>query len=359
MTRNPTIDILRALCIIFVVLGHCGFPWTTMLYSFHVPLFFVISGMTEKPFHVNDDISVKSHLLKKAKRLYVPFVIFSILELLLHNTLIDLHIYASEATAPNAFNNLFLVSRYSYIEMGQRFLKAFIFAGGSQLGGTLWFFKVLFFCALIFKLECILYKKFSKRLLIQSLTNLVLYAVGWGLTKQGVVFPLGLETVLLVLIFYNFGFCIHNYHTRVEQTISSHKFTFSVIALGLLFLLYRYQEVNIGNNVITNPFLLLITATLGFVFCYALSDILAKTKIKNIMSFVGTNTVCVVLLHFLAFKLVNYFLILYKGYDLLYLAAFPVLEEGLWPVYALVGITVPLLANFGYEKIRSKRTFTR
>ena len=344
--RNPAIDILRGLCIIFVVMGHCGFPYTKLLYSFHVPLFFLISGMVEKPFHISDTVPIKNFVIKKLTRLYVPFVVFSIVELLLHNFLIDLHIYISEENILCSSECFQVVTRYSNQEMLLRFFKAFVFAGGSQLGGALWFFKILFFSSIFFKIECFLLRKNSKRMLFLLIINFVFYAIGAVLFAKKIYLPLGFEIMFSVMIFYYIGFLIHNHFKSVETLICRKKIVCAIVSFVPLLFSYSFQNVDIGRHVMTNPLLLLLTTFCGFVFCYSLSLILSKVKIGNVINYVGNNTVCIVLLHFLAFKLVNLALIWQKGLDMSYLAAFPFLDRSMWPLYVIVGCALPLMFNY-------------
>ena len=72
--RIAWIDIAKAIAIFFIVLGHqlpsgplCGY-----LYSFHVPLFFFLSGLT-----FNTAKEPKKFFREKAKRILIPYFIFS------------------------------------------------------------------------------------------------------------------------------------------------------------------------------------------------------------------------------------------------------------------------------------------
>lgn len=40
--RNETIDIMKGIGIILVMLGHQNLPINTLIYSFHMPLYFII-----------------------------------------------------------------------------------------------------------------------------------------------------------------------------------------------------------------------------------------------------------------------------------------------------------------------------
>ncbi len=72
--RNPHIDLLKGIAIITVVIGHC---WTldssvyNFIYSFHMPLFFCISGYlfsTKAPF--------KKFVISKAKSILKPYAFY-------------------------------------------------------------------------------------------------------------------------------------------------------------------------------------------------------------------------------------------------------------------------------------------
>lgn len=82
--RNPILDIMKGITIILMMLGHTGIPeWLhTFIYSFHMPLFFILSGYFAK---FNESISWngwKDELCKNAKSLLVPYVFTAFIVLL-------------------------------------------------------------------------------------------------------------------------------------------------------------------------------------------------------------------------------------------------------------------------------------
>ena len=85
------ISICKGIGIILVVLGHLniGEYWHQVIYSFHMPLFFFISGYLFKNIYLEIP---KEFLLKKAKTLYIPFVKWALIFLLLHNVFVYFHI---------------------------------------------------------------------------------------------------------------------------------------------------------------------------------------------------------------------------------------------------------------------------
>lgn len=67
---------LKFLGIISVILGHIASPFTSFLYSWHMPLFFIVAG-----FFIKKEINFKYFLLKDFKRLMIPYFIFSFVAL--------------------------------------------------------------------------------------------------------------------------------------------------------------------------------------------------------------------------------------------------------------------------------------
>ena len=76
--RFEWVDQLRFIGIIAVILGHIASPFSSFIYSWHMPLFFMISG-----FFIDHGInkSVLPVVRKDFKRLMIPYFIFSFLGL--------------------------------------------------------------------------------------------------------------------------------------------------------------------------------------------------------------------------------------------------------------------------------------
>ena len=85
MKRINFLDISRAFAIIFIVLVHtivhsssCGIIFK-LLYSFHVVLFFIISGYT---FKLKENERVVSFIKNKFLRIMIPYFIWALLFLI-------------------------------------------------------------------------------------------------------------------------------------------------------------------------------------------------------------------------------------------------------------------------------------
>ncbi len=79
--RLPYLDIVKGLGIILVVLGHIEYisePLRTWISSFHMPVFFIVSGLLIRIKH-EEDLPMKSILHKKARGILIPYFWFSLL----------------------------------------------------------------------------------------------------------------------------------------------------------------------------------------------------------------------------------------------------------------------------------------
>lgn len=79
--RIAYIDIAKGIGILFVMLGHCLYsevsPIRLLIYSFHMPLFFVLSGMTYKTCACKKLKDTISNSIRRKKFLFAVYIIFS------------------------------------------------------------------------------------------------------------------------------------------------------------------------------------------------------------------------------------------------------------------------------------------
>lgn len=129
--RDLTLDIVKAICIMLMVVGHSGCPTYLhdFLYLFHMPCFFFISGWLLSDKYIDD---LKTGLLKKVKGSYVPFVKWTLIFLLFHNVFASVHIYADS---------------YSWQTFIERVVRTFTMTGGESLLGGFWFLISLFWAS--------------------------------------------------------------------------------------------------------------------------------------------------------------------------------------------------------------------
>lgn len=143
--RNITIDILKGICIILMVIGHSGAPqWLKEgIYMFHMPCFFIISGYLFNEKYLYD---IKNFLSRKVQTLWKPFVIWTLIFLALHNIFADLYLYKDS---------------YSLTQHLKYAVQALLMRKSEQLLGGFWFLIALLFASTV---SILWYKtvKFSK-----------------------------------------------------------------------------------------------------------------------------------------------------------------------------------------------------
>lgn len=128
--RIDTLDIIKGVGILLVILGHVS-SWyqyqRLVIYSFHMPLFFLISGVVSNPKQ-----SIKKDLKKTFLSLYLPFAVF---------TLFDLSKYFLSCI----FNNTFQITNFLLYSLS-------LFSGISSpyKNVPIWFLFSLFLIKAIF-----------------------------------------------------------------------------------------------------------------------------------------------------------------------------------------------------------------
>ena len=96
--RIECLDIAKGIGIILVIMGHTGFLTETLktyVFSFHMPLFFVISGMVM--CHKEDLLKERRSLFeKKARSLLVPYFWFSLIYIIIYIVTYNLGLTSKE-----------------------------------------------------------------------------------------------------------------------------------------------------------------------------------------------------------------------------------------------------------------------
>lgn len=132
--RIDWLDIAKGIAIICTIVGHCvpfGGNVRNIIFSFHMPLFFVLAGYTIKQIPYNN---FGSATLKDFKRLVVPVFIIKVVQFLLE---IIINHVELKSCAKNIFISILWGNGCSYK----------IFPGV----GVVWFLLALFFTKLLFR----------------------------------------------------------------------------------------------------------------------------------------------------------------------------------------------------------------
>lgn len=268
--RVKWLDVARAIGIFSIFVGHIPNAETGQLafpfvWTYHVPLFFFISGCAET---FSKEKNILRYLFKKAKTILLPWLIFSLLSLGVH----------------------VLISGCGTAEV--RYYFEIIKAGNIRnqfLAGALWFLTSLFVAQLLFFL--IKQLKFRILILVVLLGLHVFTEHFLGPTSPSKRF--NYDSALLYLIYYGVGYLCFPYIRRILET----KSTIGKAALGLsavpvfYYALQRFFSVNLLAPLGAIPYVGCLTSVAGTLIM--IWFILLFSKVLEDIPFlqgIGTNT---------------------------------------------------------------------
>ena len=176
--RIEFIDLAKGVCILMVVMGHCGFPidipgWEIV----RMPLYFILSGLFFKDYG-----GWSKFLIQKTNKIFIPFLFFYLLG--------NVGYYLIQWIAPQ-----FLITDAKGVFD--------VFNNRQFFNGPIWFLLALFWCNIIFCTISLYIKSESIRIILVCFLGFV----GWHLGNVLHVFvPLFFDVALTALPFFAFGY---------------------------------------------------------------------------------------------------------------------------------------------------------
>ena len=333
--RDDSIDIAKALGIILVVLGHTEFVYSNFLYQFHMPLFFFLSGFV---FNESKTKPFGRFALKKIKGLYLPFVVFELIFLCFHNLFVSIGFYSVESG-----KELIYYGINDYMKKGFQILTM---GGGEQLCGPVWFLisslEIVIVFALLFKLV-----NFLKINDIYKESMILLICIGLFFVGCYTHLPRMLSQSMIGILF----FCVGYLYKKHKNRIKLHWY-FAVISLAVIIVTGIFNKVDISKLEITYTWMLLISGIAGSYLILWLSGLIVRVKHIGFLKYCGKNTIYILALHFVSFKLVMIAEWSVYRFDWVYLGSFPTYEESFWwqiPL-TIAGVGIPLLIKLFVDK---------
>lgn len=360
MRRNVIIDIMKGICILAVVLRHARAPFSDFFLLFHMAVFFMISGYLFNENSVRGFSLWIRYVLKKVKGLWLPYVAFTWLFLLLHNSFIRCGIYTNrvEFLQLEYLESPQIKQFYTVSQILRKMLDTIFMLTNTEMGGALWFlitlFEVMTFYGFVRFLLCYIPNRkvyYSLRIL----TSLCMLLLGYYFCVAGRSYY-GIERAFSAYCLVDIGNFIKE--QALDRKMSSR--TCLVLwgtALCALLACKKIGTISFVDNQIENPIFFIFVSVFGWIWTYSLAKLIKNADVKyfiKIVSLFGRYSLWIMALHFLAFKLVNLWVV--ELYDLPFyaIAGFPVTySSGIWWVpYTVVGICIPIAAAFCWTKIK-------
>ena len=261
MKRLRYIDIAKRMAILCMVLGHTYsmqekpfiFIW---IYSFHMPLFFITSGILYR-IKRSGEQKYSSLIQKKTKTLLIPYLIW--------NTIYQIFISILNFRGGK---NIWLTN-----------LQHIIYFNGSAM----WFLPVMFIASLIFLVTI-------KNKYLNIILGITLAIVGINMPECSymleVVFRAFVGVIFIEIGYYFYDMYINNFSKIIL-----------VIVIGLDILgVQKNGLVNLSDRLFNNPYIYIWTACLGTYIIYKLSIYLDKRNIR-LLEYWGKNSIKILCLH--------------------------------------------------------------
>lgn len=266
--RIKWIDVAKGIGIICVIIGHMGIPSfiSKYIYSFHMPLFFFISGYVFK----FKDIDIFEFIKIKSNRLLKPYLYFSFI-------IIIMWFFIN-----NDWNGLRLGLYYTLV--------------GEGGGIALWFLVCLFNVEIIFFIVFKLVRNNFYR-------DIILIALGissYILSVFKIYIPYKLNVTGTAIIFYTIGYYINNYKINSNVAIKlKSKFIFVLIVIINIYTCYFNNTGTIGHvdmntNFYGNVLYFYISALSGI---YLIVKISKSIENISILKYLGINSLIILCIH--------------------------------------------------------------
>ncbi len=271
--RIDYFDIAKGIGIIAVVIGHMDL--TTLnkfIFSFHMPLFFLISG-----YFLSNKLSVSQLAKRKAKQLLIPYTFTCICICILS--------VVEDIAFDNGENLLYNLKMWIYASLygsGGEYFEPFYI----KRIGALWFLLAMFFALVIVRYA--LDTKYTVLVII------CLAYVGYHSAKI-IWLPFSVQAGMTAALFVYIG-----YWAKGEKILEKKpQVGLTLITLGIwVFCIIFCGQLYMVNNVYVNGALDIIGAVCGTYIVLLLSKWLSHIKwIALILKFYGQNTLVFMCFH--------------------------------------------------------------
>lgn len=283
LDRQDYIDSTKGIGILLVILGHlvtlCGFT-STFIYGFHMPLFFLISGIFASP----QKYTFKTYFFRNVKRLLFPYIIYFLL-----GTIISLAIPVWRT--------------FNWKQLVYAFLRADL--GIVHVGAT-WFLVCLFIVVVLFyAFYHLIINRVDSTLIvvIMAFLGVGAYYVPKICSKVGVNLHYEyIDVAIMALFFYSTGFLLKNHIAAWIYKfcqIAIYKKLIVFISLILFYVLVNRENGFVGMvnaEYGRSAFLFIISSFFGITFTMILGKVTERIKI---LTFIGRNSLMIFSLHFI------------------------------------------------------------
>ena len=269
--RDATIDMCKGLGMLFVVLGHLPFLFGSIIYSFHMGFFFILSGWCFSNKHLQNGIG---YIYSRFVRLFVPFLIMK------------------------GFSFAF-----QFIEGGNEVFEKY------HLIGTAWFLSALFGVSIVSWFVIKLSLKFNICLFCPPLLFLGLAFMFDTLSFFNLPILFRLSTWCYFSFYFLFGYYLKNTcpHILLYKQLDTKKYILLTGGILALLLAKRFIPVTIDSCTSISFVPYSITTIIGsYITLSFVLYLKEKNILTNFLSLVGRNNMSILLFQWPCISLIEY-----------------------------------------------------
>jgi len=295
MERLQWVDVAKGIGILIVIIGHelqhvksspVSFildDVVAIIYAFHIPLFFFLSGVL-----LNHSASFKQFTVKKLSRLLLPYfvscLIFSIVSFLSY-------LIFKNPVSFSWFQCLYACAFGTHDILIQ--------TTGVKLFAILWFLPALFCASLIG--YCII-TAINKNTLMGSILFLVIVSCGYSCSLLHLQLPWSLDIAMVSQIFVIPGY----YFIKNGPKINPVAAILALLVFAIAFHFNGVPVIVVAKAIYNNLFLFWVAAISGVMVVIYISQLIIKSPaVEKPFIFFGNNTLVIFCFHTVAFYIVH------------------------------------------------------
>ena len=278
--RIDYIDIARGLAIMLIVVGHIinKSMHTSLLikiiYSFHVALFFLISG-----YLFNSNKKITEFAKNKFIRLMIPYFFWSVV------FLIPYYIFGRDVGGQLGISSSYDIKTILY---------NIVYGNGNssalRQNSALWFLPALFTTEIFFYFLINLFKESKKYILF-----FICIVIGiLSQTYLKIYLPWGINSFLNIGVYFMVGNIFKDINISKFSNIKISFIAFFTLFFGLIAAFFNTETINCIEYSYGNIYLAYISGTLLSIFFILISYKISKNKI---LSYIGKNTMSILIFH--------------------------------------------------------------
>ena len=265
--RYTEFDIMKGIGILLMIIGHLTPYLTNVIFSFHMPMFFIISGYFFKP------TPISSRIKYDLRRLIIPYIFTCTI-------IIAFYLVLSISQQKDLMSNIITAALY-----GSGTTQPSIFFSDIPMIGAIWFLPAMFWCRNAYN---ILFQK-SKHTLITSFVISILAI----LLHRLISLPMAINQGLTALLFYAIGV-----KAREIGAPGSIKKTYSCLLICAWVLAFTTSSLSMVKCTYKFLPLDILGAIGGTIVVYYISLFIKNIKpVSSILTYIGINSLTFLCIH--------------------------------------------------------------